>query len=296
MELNPRWLMVFRAVAKAGSISAGSRTIGLTQPTATAHIDALERAFGEPLLLRDHTGVRLTSAGSAVLPHAESIADHLDAVTAQARMARAKHGGVVRVAAFQAAISTFIPPSWARLREAAGDSIHLVLSPANPPEALERIDAGEADIAVVYQHRGAENAVDLSKYTVVPLAEYEVRVAMNINHPLASTTNLTLADFADDDWAFCFTLCKDHLIDLCHNAGFEPRVCSVGDDWAVTQELVAQGVAIGVLTECCLDLRRNPAIVSRALPELESHLVFAVCLRGAERVPANRAVIRALRS
>ena len=287
--------MVFRAVAQTGSISAGARALGLRQPTVASHLTALERSVGVPLVIRHHYGVTLTKNGEALLSHANAIAEHLDAIAAETSDARTATRGPVRMVAFPAALGTFIPQAWARLRAAVGDEVSLSLAPANPPEALALLDADEADIAVVYQHSGDHRAVDLAGHKALVIANYEVRLAMPVGHRLASASDVVLADFADDDWAIGFSGCHDHLVDLCHEAGFDPHIRHVSDDYTITQELVADGLMVAPLTECCLALRANPLIASRSLPVLGTHVVSAVCHPGVERIPVVKDVLRALR-
>ena len=45
-DLQIDWLTCFVAVVDAGSLSGAARALGLTQPTAGRHVDALERALG----------------------------------------------------------------------------------------------------------------------------------------------------------------------------------------------------------------------------------------------------------
>ena len=66
-DLDPRRLLVFREVVRAGSISAGARRLGWTQPAVSQHLAALERAAGMPLLLRGPRGVEPTEPGPRFL-------------------------------------------------------------------------------------------------------------------------------------------------------------------------------------------------------------------------------------
>ncbi len=58
-------LQIFVRVAETGSFSKAAREFGLTQPTATKHIAALESRFGVRLLNRNSRAVSLTEAGAA---------------------------------------------------------------------------------------------------------------------------------------------------------------------------------------------------------------------------------------
>src|SRR6266542_5035601 len=64
-------LKAFVEVARLGSVTRASQALFVTQPALTARLNALEKAFGVPLLVRRRGGVRLTEAGRAFLPYAE---------------------------------------------------------------------------------------------------------------------------------------------------------------------------------------------------------------------------------
>jgi len=67
-------LRTFLAVARHASFSAGARTIGLSQPTATTQIQGLEREFNVELLHRRGRRIELTTVGRALLPIAQQLA------------------------------------------------------------------------------------------------------------------------------------------------------------------------------------------------------------------------------
>ena len=75
--MDPRRLLIFRAVARAGSISGAARELGWTQPAVSQHLRALEREAGSALLLRGPTGVELTEPGRVLLARADAVASQL---------------------------------------------------------------------------------------------------------------------------------------------------------------------------------------------------------------------------
>jgi DNA-binding transcriptional LysR family regulator len=70
-------LKTFLAVHRAGSITAGAETLGLSQPTVTAQLKTLEAALDRPLFERQARGVRPTTAGDEL---ARRIAEPIDAL------------------------------------------------------------------------------------------------------------------------------------------------------------------------------------------------------------------------
>lgn len=68
-----RQIRAFVQVAESGSISAAARVLGLSQPTVSRQIQALERGINLPLIRRDTHTMSLTEAGRVLLPEARRL-------------------------------------------------------------------------------------------------------------------------------------------------------------------------------------------------------------------------------
>ncbi|MEI9804522.1 MAG: LysR family transcriptional regulator [Pseudolabrys sp.] len=143
---EPDWDLYrsFLAVLQEGSLSGAARRLGLTQPTITRHIDALESAIGFQLFRRSQQGLAATEGALDLKPYAEQLA----ATTAAMMRAASGQGravkGAVRVTASEVMGAEVLPPILTLLREQhPALEIELVLS--NTVDNLLRRDA---DIAV----------------------------------------------------------------------------------------------------------------------------------------------------
>ena len=65
----------FLVAAEAGSLSAGSAVLGLTQPTLSRQVSALEDEIGVALFIRGTTGLELTPGGLDLLHHIQDMGD-----------------------------------------------------------------------------------------------------------------------------------------------------------------------------------------------------------------------------
>ena len=98
---EPSWefYRTFLAVYEAGSLSSAARALGLSQPTAGRHVEALEEALDTRLFVRTHRGLSPTRAAHALHPYASSlqstVAALLRAVPADPKVVR----GTVRISA-----------------------------------------------------------------------------------------------------------------------------------------------------------------------------------------------------
>lgn len=289
--LDPRRLLILRAVAAAGSISAGARELGWTQPAITQHLNALERAAGTPLLLRHAGGVTPTPAGHVLLGHADAIHSHLDAAAAELDELSQLRRGTVRLAAFPSALATLVPSALARLEP----GLDVQLTEAEPPEALSLLAAGSVDLAVVFSYAEDEAATDDRGFGHLDIADDPVELVLPVGHPGATAADLRLADLAGADWVAGCVRCREHLVHNTRSAGFEPRIRHQTDDYVVVQSLVGQGLAVAVLPRTALAAYRSPAVVTRTLPELTGRRIRALYRSGADRVPSVRATLHALR-
>ncbi|WP_262694742.1 LysR family transcriptional regulator [Kordiimonas aquimaris] len=67
---NPNWerLRIFKTVLESHSLSGAARQLGVSQPTVSRQIHALEQELGETLLHVTPDGVQITPAGSELAP------------------------------------------------------------------------------------------------------------------------------------------------------------------------------------------------------------------------------------
>ncbi len=134
----------FLAVAESGSLSAAARALGLTQPTLSRQIDALEAAVGQRLFLRTRQGLILTEAGAALLPEARAMRLTADSLARRAAAAPGGEVGTVRIAASHVVGAEILPLALAPLLAAhPGLAVELALS-NDSADLLRR----EADLAI----------------------------------------------------------------------------------------------------------------------------------------------------
>lgn len=289
--MDPRRLLIFRAVARAGSVSAAARELGWTQPAVSQHVRALERSVGCALLLRGPVGVELTEPGRALLVRADALAVQLHMAEEELADLTALRRGRARLAAYPSAAATLVPRAVAALRRRHPD-IDVELTEAEPPEALALLSSGDADLALVFTYDGAP--VEGPGLTWRRLGEEPVGLVVAQGHPAASRRRLSLAQLAEEPWIVGCDRCRAHTLELCSAAGFEPVVRHVSDDYVVVQNLVAVGLGVTLLPHSALEAYRHPGVVVREHPSFGTRTFGVVHRDGAEQVPATGALVRHL--
>ena len=280
-------LRVLVAVARYGSVTAAARALNYAQPSISHHIARLEAETGARLLQRAGRGVRLTEAGRLLAERAEEIIGRLDSAEAELAAHVGMRQGRVRLASFPSALGTIVPAAAATM-QAESPGIDLLLTEAEPPEAVRMLRAGYVDVALVFRHylEGADPAppsaqeegargrllLDEPVHLVWPLAAGQAGQSPG---PAASPAPADLAAYAQHRWIAGCERCRDHLLRQCALAGFTPRISFTTDDYLAVQALVAAGLGVTTLPDLCLRASRHPGIATAPLPGARRH-IFAM--------------------
>lgn len=134
----------FLAAVEEGSLSAAARALGLTQPTLSRQISALESSLGVLLLERGHRSLSLTQPGLELLDQVRAMRDAADRISLAASGQSQAIEGQVCITASDSMSAFHLPPLLKKLRDIApGIRIEVVAS--NEVRDLQR---READIAI----------------------------------------------------------------------------------------------------------------------------------------------------
>jgi DNA-binding transcriptional LysR family regulator len=185
IAIDVRHFRSFVAIAEEGKIGAAATRLFMTQPALSRQMQQLEREIGEPLFVRVPHGVELTGTGRELLGKARVAIDAVDAALAVGH-ATEPHGRLVLglplaggrqrwVTLTQAFIDAF-PGVEVEMREALSEQLQR--------EVLNRELDGA--FAVVPKR--------LSGLTYTHVLDDRLWVFAHQDHPLASRTEVTLAD------------------------------------------------------------------------------------------------------
>lgn len=137
-------LRAFLETAQTGSLSAAARKLGLTQPTLSRQVAAIERELGVTLFERVGKSMALTTTGMDLLEHARAMGAAANALGLAASGRSQAVGGVVSVSATDAVAALLLPDLMRRLREQEpGIAIEVISS-----NAMSDLLRREADIAI----------------------------------------------------------------------------------------------------------------------------------------------------
>ena len=276
-------LRVIDAVARHGSVTAAAKELHYSQPSVTHHLTRLEAETGAQLLQRAGRRVRLTPAGELLASRAAEILGRIDAADAELAAHVGLSAGRVRVASFSSVIGSLIPRAVAALTD-RHPGLQIGLTGTQPPEALELLRTGKIDVAIIF------------RYDDTDPEPAGVRLHHLLDDPLyllSTSPGQTLSTLRDATWIAGCARCRIHLLSMCADQGFEPRIGYTSEDMVVMQALVAAGLGVTTSPGLALRAHRAEGVVASELPGSSQH-IYAATYGEPPDPPATTALLAAL--
>ncbi|WP_433360957.1 LysR family transcriptional regulator [Actinoplanes sp. CA-142083] len=282
--MDTQLLAIFRTVAHLGSITAAARRLRYTQSAVSRQIGALEAELGSRVFDRLPRGVTLTEEGRALLPYASQVLDGLDSARRAVEEVRSLGSGRLRVGAFPTAVAALVPAALASFREAYPE-VGLTLVEGLTPGLLERLAAGEADVAVVSS--SPAGPLDRARFELRHLLDERMLVAVARGHRLARRRTVRLDELAGDAFIAGSASAEETLLRASLPSGFRPRIEITAAEWTGKLGCVAAGLGVALIPALAAG-RVPPGIaVLRLHPDDESvRHIYAATPPGRRLSPA----------
>ena len=193
--MDLRQLEYFLAIAKRRSFTAAASELGLTQPSLTKTIRALEQELSVQLFERLPRGVELTSFGNSLLHHAEAMRVQVQDARNEIEELRGGTFGLVTIGAGPAWLRRHLPKAVSQTL-ARNPGIKVRIESGYDEGLISLLRRGEVDF-VVAELPTSERSRDLD---VAPLTSDGLGVCCRAKHPLARARSLALKRLLDYPW------------------------------------------------------------------------------------------------
>lgn len=146
LNITLRRFEAFLAIVESGSFAAAADQLGITQPSVSAHISALEKQLGGSVFER-HKGRKpvLTELGRSVANHARELIAEADDLQADVAVIRSNAGQKV-VFSCQRSLSNFVLRKPITEFAVSNPDIHLIVSIGKQEDVINEVRDGRADM------------------------------------------------------------------------------------------------------------------------------------------------------
>lgn len=282
MRINLMQLRAFHAVATQASFTLAARTLGLTQPTLSQSVKALEERYGVLLFERSSRRVQPTEMGRRLFQLTTRLFDtEQEAATlleGSAQLAR----GLLQLGADS---PYYVMPLIAEF-DRRHPQVEIRLSIGNAGAVLEDLSEARLDVALL-----SNPPVD-PRFHIVPLYRDPVRLMLPEGHPLAAGEAVPVTALAGQRLVMRETgsMTRRTVERGLAEAEIAPGAVFEVSGREAVQEAVALGLGLGFISAG--EIRPDPRIAIRPLANCAWHTdEYVLCQRDRRRFPAIRAFI-----
>ena len=242
MEL--RQLRHFVALADEMNFGQAARRLNMTQPAVSASIMRLEEDLGIQLFDRDNKRVALTRAGAAMLERAREIVAQSDRARHHAQSIADGRAGRIDVGftgtLFYRGLGEILKSFVAR-----APAVELWLREETSQKQLELLRARQIDAAFI------NTPLAPIGLQIAVLHEEPFVACVPHDHPLADDEVIDLGALREERFVMfsreTARALHDHLVSLCANAGFVPKLGLEAAQLLSAVALVSTGLAVAVV-------------------------------------------------
>jgi len=266
-------LRAFCFAAQAGSISRAAERLGLSQPSVSLQVQALERELGITVLERRGPRIRLTPDGERLYELAQPLVEGVDALPMRfADRSERVDSGRLDIAAGESTTLYLLPGLLRRYMDRY-PGVHIKLHNIQGRELGEALRQDQVDFAV-------GSMLDLpDDVNYRAIYSYGLSLISPRDHPLARRDVISLRDLAGGElivpprqlttWRLISLVFQQHSIPY--------RVRLEVGGWETIKRYVELGFGIAIVSNICLTGEERVAV--RSLPEIFPKRTYGVMVR-----------------
>lgn len=271
-------LSYFVAVARTRHFTRAAELTGVSQPSLSKQVRVLENSLGTPLFVRNRGAIELTSAGEALLPHAQRILIDVESAERTVHEVASLRRGRVRIGATPSLCDGLLPDALTRFHQSY-PGVDLEVQEAGSRVLTQELAYGRLDVAllIVPLHTGDPDI------ETTPVLRERLVLAGPAESPMPDTIHVReLRDLPLVMFREGYDL-RDVTFRACKAAGFEPRLAVEGGEMSAVLRFVEAGLGHAVVPSMVLATRPKLRATQLEHPPLDR--VIAVAHRSSEALP-----------
>ena len=256
-------LRYFVAVAQTRHFTRAAELTGVSQPSMSKQIRVLENSLGTPLFVRNRGAIDLTSAGEALLPHAERILIDVEVAEEAVQEVAGLRRGRVRLGATPSLCDGLLPEVLTAFHRRR-PGIDLEVHESGSRLLMQELARGHLDLALnivsaTIEHDGLVTTELLTERLVLvgpPHSELAAEVALRDLREVP----LVMAREGYD--------LRDRTNAACREAGFDPVIAVEGGEMSAVLRFVEAGLGHAIVPQMVVATRPQLTVARLVSPTL----------------------------
>jgi LysR family transcriptional regulator, transcription activator of glutamate synthase operon len=241
-------------VVEQGSITAAAELMMYTPSAVSQQLRKLEQEVGQPLLNRRSRGVVPTEAGQVLAGHARKIVRQMKAAQSDLGQIAGLKRGSLTVGTFPTLAGSFLPIV-IRTFKKRYPAISLSLRSARFDELVADLESGVTGLCLLWDYPW--NRFEDEAIRVTEVFQESTVILVARGHKLAGRDQVSMEDLRNESW---IVRAEAHpvvevLQRSAHDAGFEPTIGFLANDYQEAQAMVSVGMGVAMVPKTAVSLQ-----------------------------------------
>ena len=273
MDMNIQKYMAFVKTVEYGSFTKPAERLNYSQSGISRMINDLEKEWKLVLLERGKFGVKLTSDGMKLLPHAENVCREYEKLQMEVNELNGLQSGLIRIGTLSSVAAHWLP-NIIREFQKAYPNIDYELLLGDYTEIEEWILDGRVDC-------GFLRLPTCPEFETIFLEQDRLLAILPEQHPLAHIEKFPVVALCDEPFMLLEKGAKAEVSEIFERCNLTPKVhFTTWDDYAI-MSMVESGLGISILPE--LILKRVPyGIIAKEL-DVPAYRNIGIALRSKKK-------------
>lgn len=249
-----RRLALLVQVVELGSITAAADLMMYTPSAVSQQLRKLEQEVGQPLLNRRSRGVSPTEAGQVLAGHARRIVQQMQAAHSDLDQLAGLKRGSLTIGTFPTLAGSFLPIV-IRVFKKRYPAVSLSVRSARFDELVADLQSGVTGLCLLWDYPW--NPFHDESVRVTEVFRESTVILVSRGHPLADREQVSIEELRNESW---IVRAEAHpvvevLQRSAHDAGFEPAIGFLANDYQEAQAMVSVGMGVAMVPKTAVALQ-----------------------------------------